>query len=115
MKNSAALIGKDESHAVLLLRDVLSLIPLLLPFAFLLLPSLHSPACCVKTLLLMLCGLPMTTNWRLRMYVLATRRTSAGVTARRRSRKEAELRQPPPMSSYCASSPACAALVSWPR
>ena len=40
------------------------------------------------------------------MYFCATRWTSVGVTAVSFSKKSVDVRQPPPISSYCASSPA---------
>jgi len=54
-----------------------------------------------------------TTKRMLRMYFCETRWTSAGVTARSFSKNISELRQPPPINSYCASSAVWAALVSW--
>src|SRR5215510_261983 len=66
----------------------------------------------VKAVLSIWFGLPSTTKRMLRMYFCATRCTSAGVTARSFSRNRSELRQPPPINSYWASSDAWAAFFS---
>lgn len=63
----------------------------------------HPP---INSLVSTLFGSPRTTKRMLRMYFCATRCTSWAVTARKRGRKTKALRQPPPMISYCASSPA---------